>query len=161
MRSVARSAPTGPSTLGHCSRSCASVIGHELRTPLAVVESAAQTAISRVDSLTVSGDPTALREIVFNVLANAAKYSAPHAAIEVTVRQDDDRAEVIVRDHGTGVTPRDTETIFGKFLQGDRASPGAGLGLYISRGLARAHGGDLHVRPAEQRGSEFILTLPA
>lgn len=91
----------------------------------------------------------------------AAKYSASDAAIEVTVRQDGKQAEVVVRNHGTGVTPGDAETIFGKFFQGDPGPPGAGLGLYISRGLARAHDGDLHVQPAEQHGSEFILTLPA
>lgn len=117
--------------------------------------------VTGTGSLTVSGDATALREIVFNVLANAAKYSAPDAAIEVTVRQDGDTAQVVVRDHGTGVTPDDTEMIFGKFYQGDPTSPGAGLGLYISRGLARAHGGDLRVQPTQQHGSEFILTLPA
>lgn len=117
--------------------------------------------ITGADLLTVSGDPTALREIVFNVLANAAKYSAPDAAIEVTVRQHGDTSGVIVRDHGTGVTAGDTETIFGKFYQDDPNSPGAGLGLYISRGLARAHCGELHVQPAEPHGSEFILTLPS
>lgn len=117
--------------------------------------------VSGASSLVVSGDPAALREIVFNLLANAAKHSAPDARIEVTVSQHQDVAEVIVRDHGTGVTAGDTETIFGKFYQADPTLPGVGLGLYISRGLARAHEGDLRVQPAEQQGSEFILTLPA
>ena len=116
--------------------------------------------ITGAESLTVSGDPTALREIVFNVLANAAKYSAPGAAIEVTVREQDETAQVVVRDHGAGVLPGDTETICSKFYQHDPGSPGAGLGLYISRGLARAHAGDIHVQQADPHGSEFIVTLP-
>lgn len=117
--------------------------------------------VTGLDSLLVVGDPTALREIVFNLLANAAKYSAPDAPIEVTVRRAGKNAEVVVRDHGEGVEHGDTETIFGKLYQGDPTSPGAGLGLYISRGLARAHDGDLYVLPGENEGSEFILTLPA
>lgn len=111
-------------------------------------------------SLPVDGDPTALREIVFNVLSNAAKYSGPGAPIEVTVHAGGGNAEVVVRNHGTGVTPGDSQTIFDKFVQGDPGAPGAGLGLYISRGLARAHGGDLRVQPADTTGSEFVLTVP-
>lgn len=78
----------------------------------------------------------------------------------MTVRVGGVNAEVVVRDHGSGVTPGDSQTIFDKFVQGDPGSPGAGLGLYISRGLARAHGGDLRVQPAETTGSEFVLTVP-
>ncbi len=72
----------------------------------------------------------------------------------------DRSARVVVRNHGSGVTPGDTEHIFEKFRQLDATSPGAGLGLFISRGLARAHGGDLTVQPATDAGSEFELRLP-
>ena len=108
----------------------------------------------------MEADETALREIVFNLLSNAAKYSDRHAPISVTVEVTCDTAHVAIRNHGTGVTPGDTERIFEKFRQLDQHSPGAGLGLFISRGLARAHGGDLIVRPAAERGSEFELLLP-
>lgn len=108
----------------------------------------------------VRADPTTAREIVFNLLSNAAKYSAEGAAIEVTVECDDVVARVVVRNHGGGVTPGDTERIFEKFARLDEGAPGTGLGLFISRGLARAHGGDLRLQPAETEGSEFILTLP-
>jgi signal transduction histidine kinase len=106
-------------------------------------------------------DPTAAREIVFNLLANAAKYSAEGSPIAVTLRRDGDTARLVVRDHGVGVLPCDSERIFEKFAQGDGYSPGVGLGLFISRGLARAHGGDISVRPARGEGSEFSLELPA
>jgi signal transduction histidine kinase len=105
-------------------------------------------------------DPTAAREIVFNLLSNAAKYSAKGAHLEVSVRRRDEMAEVIVRNHGSGVTPGDTERIFDKYQRGDTDAPGVGLGLFISRGLARAHGGDLALKPARREGSEFHLTLP-
>ena len=108
----------------------------------------------------VWADATAAREIVFNLLSNASKYSESGAAIAVTARRDGDHAEVVVRNHGGGVTPGDTDRIFEKFHRGQTTSPGAGLGLFISRGLARAHGGDITVQAAERVGSEFRLTLP-
>jgi signal transduction histidine kinase len=108
----------------------------------------------------IDADETALREILFNLLSNAGKYSDRDAPIDVHIDVVGDDAQVVVRNHGSGVTPGDTETIFKKFMQGDPNSPGAGLGLFISRGLARAHGGDIAVQPAAERGSEFKLSLP-
>jgi signal transduction histidine kinase len=108
----------------------------------------------------VTADATAAREIVFNLLSNASKYSDEGAAIDVTVCVRDATAVVVVRNHGSGVTPGDTGAIFEKFHRGETGAPGAGLGLFISRGLARAHGGDLTVQAAERVGSEFHLTLP-
>jgi two-component system, OmpR family, sensor histidine kinase MtrB len=112
------------------------------------------------DTPTIQADETALREITFNLLSNAAKYSGRHAPIEVAVDTTGNSARVAVRNHGSGVTPGHTEHIFEKFRQLDATSPGTGLGLFISRGLARAHGGDLVVRPATDAGSEFELRLP-
>jgi signal transduction histidine kinase len=109
----------------------------------------------------VMADPTALREILFNLLSNAAKYSGHEAAIEVVVRTLDGCIDVTVRNHGSGVTPGDTQRVFEKYQRGDTDMPGVGLGLFISRGLARAHGGDLTVRPATDVGSEFHLVLPS
>lgn len=119
------------------------------------------TQVSAADHVMVRADPTAAREIVFNLLSNAAKYSTEGASIEVTVESVGPVAKVVVRNHGGGVTPGDTERIFEKFTRLESGSPGTGLGLYISRGLARAHGGDLQIEPAQTVGSEFILTLPA
>jgi signal transduction histidine kinase len=111
-------------------------------------------------SQSIRADATAAREIVFNLVSNAAKYSARDAPIEVTVDERDADMVVVVRNHGSGVTPGQGERIFGKFTQGDGEAPGSGLGLFISRGLARAHGGDLVTQPAADTGSEFVLSLP-
>jgi len=113
-----------------------------------------------IDTLPLKADPTAVREIVFNLLSNAAKYSAQAAPITVAVDRCNDRARMVVRNHGGCVTPGDTEHIFEKFFQADTGSSGVGLGLFVSRGLARAHGGNITVRPAQEVGSEFILELP-
>jgi signal transduction histidine kinase len=112
------------------------------------------------ESLVLMADPTALREIMLNLVSNAAKYSAEGAPIEVTVDVDAGTAVVVVRNHGQGVTPGENDSIFEKFFQGDDTAPGVGLGLFISRGLAQAHGGTLTVRPATDSGSEFVLSLP-
>lgn len=73
-------------------------------------------------------------------------------------RQDD--AQITVRDRGCGLTKADADQVFEKYQQADPHGPGVGLGLYVARCLARALGGDLEVRPATGRGSEFRLTLP-
>lgn len=117
--------------------------------------------VTGADEVPIVADATALREIVLNLLANAAKYSEAEAPIDIRVGADATHAELVVRNHGSGVTPGDTERIFDAYYQSDDRSSGIGLGLFISRGLARAHGGDLGVRPAEEVGSEFVLRLPA
>ena len=93
--------------------------------------------------------------------ATAAKYSAPKAPISVAMDRYNGSARMVVRNHGGGVTPGDGEHIFEKFFQADPGSSGVGLGLFVSRGLARAHGGEISVRPAQEIGSEFVLELPA
>jgi two-component system, OmpR family, sensor histidine kinase MtrB len=113
------------------------------------------------DSLEVEGDATALREIVFNLLANASKYSDAGSPVAITLDRTGDRAVAAIRNHGRGVTPGNTEAIFDQYFQSDEGASGVGLGLFISRGLARAHGGDISVRPAADVGSEFRLELPA
>lgn len=107
-------------------------------------------------------DPTAVREILTNLLSNAAKYSPQGSSIDVTVEQDEEQGEAMatVRDRGRGLTAADAERVFGKYQRAAADASGVGLGLYVSRGLARAHGGDLVVRPTTPRGSEFRLTLP-
>lgn len=116
--------------------------------------------VTVVESPLVPADPTAAREIVFNLLSNAAKYSDASAPIDVTIGTTDRMLRVVVRDHGPGVTPGHVSDIFEKYWQHDEGSPGAGLGLFISRGLARSHHGDITVQAAADGGSEFCLTLP-
>ena len=119
------------------------------------------TTLGGGDELVQPADPTALREVVFNLLSNAAKYSEDGRPIAVDVRPSPGGATVLVRDNGDGVAPEDAARIFGKYERADPRGHGVGLGLFISRGLARAHGGDLVVRPAGGGGSEFVLTLPS
>lgn len=110
-------------------------------------------------SIALPADPDALRQIVFNLLTNAAKFSPDGSPVAVTVTATEEHAEVAVRDHGSGISPEDAERIFEAGARVDRAAPGMGLGLFVADQLARAHGGRLHVEDASD-GSRFVLHLP-
>lgn len=108
----------------------------------------------------VHADPSRLRQVLFNLLSNAAAYSPDGAEVIVMVRRRRATAELVVRNHGFGIAPEDAERIFDKFTRATDRGGGTGLGLYISREVARAHGGDLTAEPAEVRGTRFTLRLP-
>lgn len=112
------------------------------------------------EELTAPVDVRRVRQIIFNLLANAALNTPPDALIHVAMRETGESVEVEVRDDGHGVAPADAERIFEKFPALSASRQGPGVGLYISRGLARAHGGELFTEPAEEQGGVFVLRLP-
>ncbi|MHB8641491.1 MAG: sensor histidine kinase [Gaiellaceae bacterium] len=110
----------------------------------------------------IRADPERLRQVVANLLDNAVKYSSAGDTVDVEVGSTDASVVVVVRDHGPGI-PRDEQgLIFEKFgrAKGNGAKPGSGLGLFIARSIAEAHGGTLDVTSAPGRGATFILELP-
>jgi signal transduction histidine kinase len=112
------------------------------------------------EAVWVEADHTRVRQILFNLIVNAAKYSKDGAPIEITLTREE-CAVLEVRNHGFGVAPDDAERLFQRGVRGNGSGPdGLGIGLYLSRLIAEAHGGSLHVEPAEVRGSRFILQLP-
>jgi signal transduction histidine kinase len=112
-------------------------------------------------SVDVAVDPSRIRQVLFNLLSNAAKYSDTERTIRVQVRSGDDSVEVAVTDEGEGIAPADIEEAFRAFTRLSDERSGTGLGLAISRAIARAHEGDLQAQPApDGPGSRFILTLP-
>ena len=111
----------------------------------------------------VRGDRTRLRQLVDNLLANAIKYSDSGASVEIEAGLRNGSVRVRVRDYGPGIALEDHDLIFEKFGRagpGD-AKPGTGLGLFISRSFAEAHGGTLDVDSRPGEGATFTLTLPA
>lgn len=107
-------------------------------------------------------DPDAVIRVLTNLLDNARKYSPEGARIVLSVSQDHGSVRFAVRDRGPGVQPTDREVVFERFQRLDQGSlkPGAGLGLYISRGLVEAHGGAISVDDAPGGGAEFSFTIP-
>jgi PAS domain S-box-containing protein len=105
-------------------------------------------------------DRLRIEQIVMNLLSNAIKY-AGGKPIEVTVASYGGAAVVEVRDHGPGLADQDLSRIFGRFERATSANQGGiGLGLYIARQLAEAHGGSLAARNVQGGGASFILRLP-
>jgi signal transduction histidine kinase len=113
----------------------------------------------------IQTDPRRVRQILLNLLSNAIKFGAGQP-IEVASRATaDGGVEVAVRDHGSGIPPEDLARVFDEFVQlehsrGQQVSTGTGLGLPISRGLARLLGGTLAAESTLGEGSTFRLTLP-
>jgi signal transduction histidine kinase len=110
----------------------------------------------------VVADPERIALIFRNLLTNAAKYSPPGTPIEIRVQRQGDHFRLDVVDHGPGIAPEHASCVFAKFDRGcHHASPipGAGIGLYISRELVRAHGSDLTLEPTPGGGATFVFTL--
>jgi Histidine kinase-, DNA gyrase B-, and HSP90-like ATPase len=101
-------------------------------------------------------------QIMVNLVGNAVRYSPPDGMVWIRAEEEGDIVALIVADQGKGIALDDQERIFEKFERVDTSEPGgSGLGLYISRQLARAMGGDISVDSAPGLGARFVLTLPA
>lgn len=118
------------------------------------------------EDLRIQTDAGAVEQILFNLVDNACKYGhgSEPADIEVRARSESGRVVIEVSDHGPGVPAKVAAAIFKAFDRGSVApadpSPGIGLGLTLSRGLARDLGGELELRQEAGRGAHFALELP-
>jgi signal transduction histidine kinase len=120
-------------------------------------------AVVREPLPAVRGDRDRLRQVLVNLIDNAVKYSPPGDRVSVKAEQSDSRVVIEVRDRGPGISPEHQRLIFEKFGRAnvaEHAKPGTGLGLFIARSIAEAHGGALEVRSAPGRGTTFRLSLP-
>lgn len=112
-------------------------------------------------------DERRLRQAVGHIIANAIKFTPPGGAIRVSARQEPrtDDLLLLVSDTGIGVADADLERVFEPFVQLDasfaRRFAGSGLGLYVSRITARAHGGELVLHSQLGVGTTVVLRLPA
>jgi len=115
--------------------------------------------LAEVGSVPVHTSPDALRVIVENLWENAIKYGGKQIRVTATARGP--RVAVEFRDDGIGFNPDDCERLFEPYQRLHTHTRGTGLGLYISRVLARAVGGDLHAASdGPGTGAAFTLTLP-
>jgi len=111
----------------------------------------------------VRGDRERLHQLLLNLLANAVKYTVTGDEIEVRAGAENGTVCVSVRDHGPGIAPEQHRLVFEKFGRvdhGGKSMPGAGLGLFIARSIAEAHGGSLEVESQTGSGANFTLRLP-
>ena len=111
----------------------------------------------------IRGDRARLRQVLGNLIENAVKYSPEGGEVRVSAAAGNGAVRIAVRDAGPGI-PRDQQArIFEKFGRADvegGSKPGTGLGLFIARSIAEAHGGSLAVSSGAEPGAIFTLTLP-
>ena len=111
----------------------------------------------------VYADAKRVATIVRNLLDNAIKYSPEGGPVQCRVEAADGEARITVRDRGIGVDPGDVEQLFQRFERGPQDKSdveGVGLGLYISRTVARLHGGDITMIGRRGEGAELTVRLP-
>jgi len=112
----------------------------------------------------IVADAGRVETIAVNLLDNALKYSPAGGAVRVQVSSDASSTMLRVKDTGIGIAAEDFPklfTRFGRLVTAENSHiPGTGLGLYLSREIARMHGGDITVKSAPGEGSEFTVTLP-
>ena len=113
----------------------------------------------------ILGDRDRLRQVMWNLLTNAVKFTPSGGRIEMDVYAESPSAHMVVRDTGIGVSAEALPHIFKRFWQGEtgrmREYAGLGLGLSLSKYLAELHGGRIQATSAGHgRGSEFRVTLP-
>ena len=114
------------------------------------------------ESLPATGEFRRSLQILVNLVGNAIRYSPDGSMLWIRVERDGEWAKIIVADQGRGIAPEDQEKIFDKFERlGRDEAGGSGLGLYISRRLARAMQGDVTVESAPGQGARFTLRLKA
>jgi signal transduction histidine kinase len=107
-------------------------------------------------------DPDRFQMAVRNLLTNAAKYSSSGSDITVRIARSEGMATVSVIDQGAGISLDDQAGLFTRFgrVKTTQHVQGTGLGLWLSREIARMHDGDLTVQSVEGRGSTFTLAVP-
>ncbi len=129
-------------------------------------QDAGVTLIVRADqAVTADLDTDRITQVLTNLLGNALIATPASGSVTISVTKAGQRAVATVADTGVGLAADDQERVFERFYRAptaQRRSAGSGVGLTISRGLARAHGGDLRAdSPGPGRGAVFTLTLPA
>lgn len=113
------------------------------------------------ESLKATAEFRRVLQVLLNLVGNAIRYSPEGSQIRIELGHDGERTRVTVADNGPGLTPEQQAVVFGKFERlGRSGDGGSGLGLYISRRIARAMGGDLTVESTMGEGARFILELP-
>jgi PAS domain S-box-containing protein len=142
-------------------------LGAVIRDAVAMVTSSAEakgiTLRADFSEARIVTDEGKLRQILLNLLSNAIKFSDAGEVI-VSTRENGESISISIADTGIGIAPENLERIFAPFWQVEQRSTrrvgGTGLGLSVSRSLARLLGGDVTVQSAAERGSTFTVTLP-
>jgi PAS domain S-box-containing protein len=129
---------------------------------LAASKELALSSTVMLDLPLVRADPERVHQVFANLIGNAIKFTPPGGSIQVKVERGDGCVAFTVADTGTGIAAEDLPRVFDRYWQGRRSDRrGAGLGLWLCKGIVESHGGTLSVDSAPGQGSRFRFTLPA
>ena len=147
-----------PMNLGECARECSAALS--LRE-----QYAARNVRLRIEDVWIDGDPERVTQILTNLLSNAFKHTHPEGEINLSVRSEGDRAVILVRDDGDGISADLLPHVFDLFVQGDRRSDrhpgGLGIGLTLVKRLVELHNGTVEAHSSGPgQGSTFTVTIP-
>lgn len=117
--------------------------------------------IDITDDIRISGNRGKLTEAILNIIENGVRYNRSGGSVEITLSRNNDKAEIRIKDTGTGIEASDLERIFERFYRADasRSTEGTGLGLSIAKAIIEAHGGAIRAESTSGRGSSFFITL--
>lgn len=116
------------------------------------------------EELYVKADAEKIKQVIYNLLDNAIKFSHPESIIKIETSEKKNKVYVSVKDSGIGIPKDQLSQVFDRFYKSDlsrgKDKKGTGLGLSITREIIRAHGENINVISTEGIGSEFIFSLP-
>ncbi|MEJ7929318.1 ATP-binding protein [Ramlibacter sp. AN1015] len=119
---------------------------------------------AQAPQLQVLADPERIFQVFANLIGNAVKFTPGGGTVTVGAQKSGSGCEFFVRDTGTGMSPEQLEHVFERYWQGRASAPsleGAGLGLYICKGIVEAHRGRMRAESIQGSGSAFYFWLPA
>ena len=114
------------------------------------------------ENIYIKGDKEKLLQVFINLLDNAIKFSPPQSIVEVTLKKEDNKALLRIRDYGIGIPKEAASKIFERFYRAENAEGivGTGLGLSIAKHIIDGHKGDIELNPLIEGGTEAIIKLP-
>jgi signal transduction histidine kinase len=120
------------------------------------------TLVERIapEPMTIKCDRDRIVQVLSNLVGNAIKFTQPGGTITLGVERSDNHVAFEVRDTGEGIQPEQVPHLFDRFWRGHTRGKGAGLGLFIARGITAAHDARLRVDTVPGHGSRFYFSLP-
>jgi len=119
-----------------------------------------QIRLNSNDNLIITGEAVLLKELFFNLLDNALKYTAPGGEVAVNISTNADHACIAVKDNGRGISQEHLPYIFNRFYQVHKTGEGMGLGLAICQRIVELHKGRIEVSSESGKGSIFRVIMP-
>jgi two-component system sensor histidine kinase KdpD len=140
------------------------IVGSALRRAAKILAAHKVELVLAADLPMLQLDAVLFEQVLFNLLDNAAKYSAPDSSVSIRSWRERDQVVLEIADEGDGIPPGELESVFDKFYRaqkGDHVRPGTGLGLAISRGFVEAlHGTIAAANRSDRTGAVLTIRLP-